>query len=82
MEKIELNDFYNAGFGWICRHCERELAEQTNVSDSKQSRLMREGEAESKQPVLSNIALAKWADKAQTTLVCPRCGITELADRF
>lgn len=82
MEKIELNDFYNAGFGWICRHCERELKEQTNASDSKQSRLMREGEAESKQPVFSNVALAKWADKAQTTLVCPRCGITELVDKF
>jgi transposase-like protein len=82
MEKIELNDFYNAGFGWICRHCERELTEQTNASDSKQSRLMSEGEAESNQPALSSVALAKWADKAQTTLVCPRCGITELADKF
>lgn len=80
MEKIELNDFYNAGFGWICRHCERDL--EKPVSDAKQSRLMREGEAESKQPELSNVALAKWADRAQTTLVCPRCGITELADKF
>jgi len=82
MEKIELNDFYNEGFGWICRQCERELIKQMNVSDSKQSRLMREGEAESKQPALSNVALAKWADKAQRTLICPRCGITELADKF
>ena len=82
MKKIELNDFYNAGFGWICRHCERDLAKQTNANDSRQSRLMREGEAESKQPALSSVALAKWADKAQTTLVCPRCGITELADKF
>lgn len=80
MEKIELNDFYNSGFGWICRHCERDL--QKSVSNSKQSRLMREGEAESKQPEYSNIALAKWADKSQRTLVCPRCGITELADKF
>jgi hypothetical protein len=82
MEKIELNDFYNAGFGWICRHCERELAEKANASDSKQSRLMREGEAESKQPALSSVALAKWAYNAHTTLICPRCGITELADKF
>lgn len=82
MEKIELNDFYNEGFGWICRHCERDLAKQTDADDSKQSRLMSEGEAESKQPVFSNIALAKWADKAQRTLVCPRCGITELADKY
>lgn len=81
MEKLELNDFYNEGFGWICKPCERELKQQT-TSDEKTSRLMSEGEAESKQPKLSNIALAKWADVAQRTLICPRCGITELADKF
>lgn len=79
MEKLELNDFYNDGFGWICRHCEREL--QSSVSDEKTSRLMREGEAESKNPQLSSLALAKWADATQRILVCPRCGITELADK-
>lgn len=82
MEKLELNDFYNEGFGWICKHCERELKEADNFSNRKSSRLMREGEAESKQLKLSNVALAKWADKAQRTLMCPRCGITELADKF
>jgi hypothetical protein len=75
----ELNDFYNKGFGWICRHCERQLtAEPPNGEDV--SRLMLEGEAESKSPRFSNLALAKWADPAHRTLVCPRCGITELAD--
>jgi hypothetical protein len=83
MEKIELNDFYNAGFGWICKPCERELkAENPANSPEKHSRLLREGEAESKQPEFSNQAMAKWADAAQRTLVCPRCGITELADKF
>ncbi len=82
MEKIELNDFYNSGFGWVCKYCERELNEQNKVFNQKHSRLMSEGEAESKQPKLSNLALAKWADKAQRTLICPRCGITELADKF
>jgi len=81
MTRIELEDFYNDGFGWICKHCERELKESENDSSS-QSRLLREGEAESKNPRLSNQALAKWADKAQRTLTCPRCGITELADKF
>ncbi len=80
MEKLELNDFYNDGFGWICKHCEREL--QPDISEKKTSRLMTEGEAESKNPTLSSPAMAKWADAAQRTLVCPRCGITELADRF
>ena len=79
---MELNDFYNDGFGWICKHCERELKSQNKVSDQKHSRLMREGEAESKQLELSNLALAKWADKAHHTLICLRCGITELADKF
>ncbi len=82
MEKLELNDFYNDGFGWICKHCERELERQIKVSNKKTSRLMREGEAESKNPKLSNQAMAKWADPAHRTLVCPRCGITELADKF
>ncbi len=82
MEKLELNDFYNDGFGWICRHCERELAQETKGSDKKISRLMHEGEAESKDPKLSSLALAKWADPAQRILTCPRCGITELADKF
>jgi len=76
----ELNDFYNSGFGWICKWCERELKQPE--SDAKTSRLMSEGEAESKQPTLSNIALAKWADKTNQTLMCPRCGITEPVDKF
>ena len=71
-----LNDFRNEGFGWICRHCEREMV----VPVKERSRLMTEGEAESKTPELSNRALAKWADAAQTTLLCPRCGITESVD--
>ena len=75
----ELNDFYNDGFGWICRHCERELAAFARRTDGP-SRFMTEGEAESKKPDLSNKALAKWADPARRTLLCPRCGITELAD--
>lgn len=75
---IELNDFYNEGFGWICRQCERELSQQP---DSGHSRLLREGEAESKQPEMSSGALARWADPAQRILVCPRCGITETVEK-
>lgn len=82
MEKLELNDFYNEGFGWICKPCERELEKKENVSHEKTSRLMSEGEAESKQPDFSNLALAKWADKTNQTLMCPRCGITEQIDKF
>jgi len=77
---IELNNFYNDGFGWICCACERELPppDETAV---RHSRLLREGEAESKTPRFSNSALARWTDNARTTLVCPRCGITEPAGK-
>lgn len=78
--KIDLQDFYNEGFGWVCRHCENEL--KPTVPSSKHSRLMQEGEAEGKNPALSNVALAKWLDLEQRTLICPRCGITELADKI
>lgn len=81
MNKIEYNDFYNEGFGWICRHCEREQQELQDLQKNRiHSRLMSEGEAESKQPKFSNSALAKWMDKAQTTLICPHCGTTEKID--
>lgn len=80
MKKIELKDFYNHGFGWICKHCEREL-QQTDSNDNY-SRLLREGEAESKTPAFSNRAMARWSDASQRVLVCPRCGITEPAEPF
>jgi hypothetical protein len=75
----ELTNFYNDGFGWICRACERALESPTE--NARHSRLLREGEAESKTPRFSNSALARWADQSRTTLVCPRCGITETVKR-
>lgn len=83
MQNVELNDFYNAGFGWICKHCERELKSEKKSSDNnKLSRLMSEGEAESKQPKLSSVALAQWTDVTNRTLMCPRCSITESVEKF
>lgn len=72
----DLYSFYNNGFGWICRQCERELT-VLEPNREKYSRVFREGEAESKSPKLANEALAKWTDKTRSTLTCPRCGITE-----
>jgi len=72
--KSELRDFYNDGFGWVCRRCESELARADETDEI--SRLMREGESESKHPTMANRALAKWADAAQTILECPRCGFS------
>lgn len=77
---IDLNDFYNAGFGWICRQCERELTPEAGPLEGR-SRVFREGEAESKAPILANHALAKWTDKTRRFLTCPRCGITEPVEK-
>lgn len=76
----ELNDFYNDGTGWVCRHCERALpvADETRT---RLSRAFREGEAESKTPTLANQALAKWTDKTRRFLICPRCGLTEAVEK-
>ncbi|MDQ6785285.1 MAG: hypothetical protein M3033_00500 [Acidobacteriota bacterium] len=82
MDKVELKNFYNDGFGWVCKRCERELKEAEINSHEKSSRLLREGEAESKQPTFSNQAMAKWTNVARQTLMCPRCGVTELAGKF
>lgn len=76
----ELNDFYNAGFGWSCRQCERELKAAGSI-DGAASRVFREGEDESKTPNLENGALAKWVDAVHQILVCPRCGLTESVDK-
>ena len=78
---IELNDFYNDGTGWICRHCERELV-VPDESRPSLSRAFREGEAESKMPTLANQALAKWMDKTRQVLICARCGTTEAVEEF
>ena len=78
MPKIELDNFYNDGFGWVCKRCEREIkSPEVSSQAHKHGRIMREGEAESKQPIFSNSALAKWFDEAQTTLICPRCEVME-----
>ena len=74
-EMPELKHFYNQGFGWICKSCERES--ETHKQSAEPSRLLREGEAESKTPHFSTAALAKWADENRKTLICPHCGITE-----
>jgi hypothetical protein len=75
----ETNDFFNKGFGWVCRQCDSELS-RTSTYSRTHSRLLEEGEAESKTPQLSTLALAKWADAERRTLTCPRCAITERID--
>ena len=74
---IQLKDFFNDGFGWKCRQCYQETSSPANGH----ARFYVEGEAESKQPQLSEAAMAKWADVARTTLICPRCSVSEIVDK-
>jgi rubredoxin len=79
---FELENFYNAGTGWICKRCESELKEFENTGEQSENlpRVWREGEAESKRPQLA-APLAKWADAARNQLVCPRCNTSETVDK-
>ena len=77
---VELDDFYNDGFGWICKRCERELRVRELNQETNLPRVWREGEAETKQPKLA-APVAKWLDDAQQQLVCPRCKTTEFVNK-
>ena len=77
---FEIDEFYNQGFGWICKRCEQQLKAENENDDGSLPRVWREGEAESKQPALS-VPVAKWLDAARTQLICPRCAITEIVNK-
>lgn len=74
----ELEYFFNEGFGWTCRQCHADLMKNDKETSS---RLLYEGEAETKRPSFSSSALAKWADAARLYLICPRCGIQEAVSK-
>jgi hypothetical protein len=67
----EINDFYNEGFGWVCRQCERQFEREHTEAET---------EIGAKAPYPANRPLAKWTDKTRRFLTCPRCGITEPAE--
>lgn len=77
---LEIDEFYNAGFGWICKCCEQDLRAQQTKENNSAARVWREGEAESKLPKLS-APVAKWLDRARTQLICSRCGISEIVNK-
>jgi hypothetical protein len=65
--------FKNDGFGWQCLKCAAAV-DVDNEAHPAASRLMREGEAESKTPVFSSRAIARWVDRSKGVLECPICG--------
>jgi hypothetical protein len=77
---MEIDHFINLGYGWMCKHCAA-AAERGAVETERPARFFTEGEAESKVPVISTPALARWRDAARQTLYCPRCGVEELVSK-
>lgn len=76
----EIENFYNDGFGWICKRCEKAVVRENHNQSENLPRVWREGEAETKQPKLA-APVAKWLDHARTTLVCARCQTMEAVDK-
>ena len=72
-ESLPLENFENTGFGWVCVACSK----KEKSSAARTSRLMTEGEAESKDPELTETAMASWTDASKSELECQRCGIRE-----
>jgi hypothetical protein len=77
---LELDHFINEGFGWMCKHCSREMKARVNENETR-ARFFSEGEAEEKEPRLSTPALARWTSPTRRTLACPRCNIEEMIDK-
>jgi hypothetical protein len=73
-----MEHFVNHGYGWTCRHCQREetTAARVPVSGAR-ARFFSEGEAEEREPRLSTPALARWRDESRQELVCSNCGVME-----
>jgi len=72
----QTNHFFNLGYGWLCKHCSNEKAEQ-QPNQLGSGRLPDTHEKERCEPRLSSLALASWTDSARHSLTCPRCGIEE-----
>jgi hypothetical protein len=77
---IEIDNFINPGYGWMCKHCAAQDEARAAEGESR-ARFFTEGEAESKEPSLSTPALARWRDATHGTLYCPRCGIEEMVSK-
>jgi hypothetical protein len=75
---MESDHFINPGYGWQCKHCNREV--ETRAGEGR-ARFFSEGESEDKEPRLSSPALARWRDASRQILYCPRCSIEELINK-
>lgn len=77
---MEIDNFINPGYGWLCKHCDREVGTRVDPIRGR-ARFFAEGEAEEKEPSLSTPAMARWRDASRQTLFCPICGVEERVDK-
>ena len=77
---MEIEHFINPGVGWECKHCRAKLEARAGPIEGR-ARFFSEGESESKEPVFSTLALARWRDRSRQILVCPRCSIEERVNK-
>jgi len=77
----QTNHFFNLGYGWLCKHCSAEDAEQKHHHHGAGAGFFPAGEVEGKEPKLSSLALARWSDSTRQSLTCPRCGIQETINK-
>jgi hypothetical protein len=77
---METDNFFNAGYGWICRRCNPDDETRAHLTTGR-ARFFEEGEAEDKEVVFSTPALARWRDSSRQVLVCPQCGIEEMVSK-
>ncbi len=73
----QTNHFFNRGYGWLCKHCSAEDAEEKYKNHGAGVRFFPAGEHERKEPKLRSLALARWTDSTRQSLTCPRCAIQE-----
>jgi hypothetical protein len=76
----QTNHFFNLGYGWLCKHCSAEDAEPHHERSGLWSFFhpkKEKAETEKKATRLPSLVLARWADAARQSLVCPRCGIED-----
>jgi hypothetical protein len=77
---VEIENFINHGFGWICKHCSRKDNGRAGDTTGR-ARFFSEGEAETKNPALSSTGLARWRDAGRQVLYCPECGVEERVNK-
>ena len=74
---IEIDGFYFAGYGWICKRCQ-----PLPVSvEPGRARVHSEGEGEQKELHLASPGLAKWRDASRQSVFCPVCGTEEWVNK-